>query len=256
MAYKLLGTEVDDFNLSSLLDFIVRSARAKERNIILSQNLHGIYTYHKSNSEQLKRLYSIAKKRIDGMPLVWLGKALGYPLSKDNRLTWVDLMDPLMERVRDEKLKVFYLGADEVSVSKGVNILRDKFSGLEITYRHGYFDTNKRSQENQAVVQLINAYAPDILIVGMGMPRQEHWILDNKDELNASVIMTCGAAIEYVAGTVSTPPRWMGRTGLEWLYRLQEDPNRFWFRYLIEPWYIFRLAASDLRNPPLKKLKT
>ncbi|QDH80801.1 WecB/TagA/CpsF family glycosyltransferase [Echinicola soli] len=256
MAYQLLGTEVDDFNLSSLLDFMVHSARSKERNIILSQNLHGIYTYHKSNSEQLKSLYAIARKRIDGMPLVWLGKALGYPLTKENRLTWVDLMDPLMERVRDENLKVFYLGADEVSVSKGVKILKDKYKGLEINYRHGYFDSQKESKENHDIVTMINTYDPDILIVGMGMPRQEHWILGNKDELNAPVIMTCGAAIEYVAGTVSTPPRWMGRTGLEWLYRLQEDPNRFWFRYLIEPWYIFRLAASDLRKPPLKRIKS
>lgn len=252
MAYQLLGTEVDDFNLQSLLDFIVDSATSQERSIILSQNLHGIYTYHKHNSDQLKSLYAIAKKRIDGMPLVWLGKALGYPLSKENRLTWVDLMDPLMERARDEGMKVFYLGADTVSVSKGVNILKDRFEGLQINYRDGYFDISTDSQENRAVIDMVNAYAPDILIVGMGMPRQEHWILANMDSLDAPVIMTCGAAIEYVAGTVSTPPRWMGRTGLEWLYRLQENPNRFWFRYLIEPWYILRLAANDLRRPPLK----
>ncbi|AWW29056.1 glycosyltransferase [Echinicola strongylocentroti] len=256
MSYQLLGTEVDAFSLNSLLDFVVNSVRLKEKNVILSQNLHGIYTYHKSNSAQLKSLYAIAKKRIDGMPLVWLGKAMGYPLSKENRLTWVDLMDPLMKRIRDEKLKVFYLGADEVSVSKGVKMLKDKFEGLDINYRHGYFDTNITSQENQEVVELINAYDPAILIVGMGMPRQEHWILANKGDLNATVIMTCGAAIEYVAGTVSTPPRWMGRSGLEWLYRLQENPNRFWFRYLIEPWYIFRLAANDLRRLPTKRLKS
>ncbi|MBD8490893.1 WecB/TagA/CpsF family glycosyltransferase [Echinicola sp. CAU 1574] len=248
MAYKLLGTEVDDFNLNSLLDFVVKSVRTEERNIIISQNLHGIYTYHKKNSAELKSLYAIAKKRIDGMPIVWLGKALGYPLEKENRLTWVDLMDPLMKRVRDEGLKVYYLGADEASVSKGVHVLKEKFQGLQINYRNGFFDQKKDAAENKEVIAQINAYKPDLLIVGMGMPRQEHWIVDNKDSLNAYVIMTCGAAIEYVAGTVSTPPRWMGRTGLEWLYRLQENPNRFWFRYLIEPWYIFRLAADDLRK--------
>ncbi|WP_200979283.1 WecB/TagA/CpsF family glycosyltransferase [Echinicola sp. 20G] len=248
MAYQLLGTEVDDFNLNSLLDFVVKSARAGERNIIISQNLHGIYTYHKKSSEELKELYSIAKKRIDGMPIVWLGKALGYPLEKENRLTWVDLMDPLMERVRDEGLKVFYLGADEASVSKGVHVLKERFDGLQVNYRHGFFDQRKESTENKHVIATINAYKPDVLIVGMGMPRQEKWIMASKDQLNAPVIMTCGAAIEYVAGTVSTPPRWMGRTGLEWLYRLQENPNRFWFRYLIEPWYVFRLAANDLRR--------
>jgi len=256
MGYTLLGTEVDDFNLASILDFIVDSVQSEAKNIILSQNLHGIYTYHKQNSDQLKTLYAVARKRIDGMPIVWLGKALGYPLSKENRLTWVDLMDPLMERARDENLKVFYLGADEVSVSQGVKILKDRFEGLRIKYRNGFFNIQTDGEENKEVVNMINEYQPDILIVGMGMPRQEHWILANKDELNAHVIMTCGAAIEYVAGTVSTPPRWMGRTGLEWLYRLQENPGRFWFRYLIEPWYIFRLAANDLRRPPLKRVKS
>jgi N-acetylglucosaminyldiphosphoundecaprenol N-acetyl-beta-D-mannosaminyltransferase len=80
----------------------------------------------------------------------------------------------------------------------------------------------------------------------MGMPRQEKWILENHKELNAKVIMTCGAAIEYVAGTVNTPPRWMGLAGLEWLFRLRENPKRFAFRYLIEPWYIAMLATKDL----------
>ena len=89
---------------------------------------------------------------------------------------------------------------------------------------------------------------PDLVIVGMGMPRQEKWLYENKDKLQAGVIITCGAAMEYFAGTVKTPPRWMGRSGMEWLFRFVENPKKFWFRYMIEPWFALWLLARDFRR--------
>jgi N-acetylglucosaminyldiphosphoundecaprenol N-acetyl-beta-D-mannosaminyltransferase len=96
------------------------------------------------------------------------------------------------------------------------------------------------------VLAAIRSFRPHILMVGMGMPRQEHWILDNLDEIEVRVILTAGACMDYVAGAVPTPPRWMGRWGLEWLFRLGSDPTRLWRRYLIEPWFVFRLFIRDL----------
>ena len=112
-------------------------------------------------------------------------------------------------------------------------------------YHHGFFDTDINSAENKVVVEQIRAFKPNILIIGMGMPRQEKWIYENSAILNADVIMTSGAVMEYVAGTVKTPPRWMGRNGLEWLYRLTEHPERFWFRYMVEPWFVFWLFLKE-----------
>ena len=110
----------------------------------------------------------------------------------------------------------------------------------------GYFDERYGSPENEALVERINTYAPDLLIVGMGMPRQEFWTLDNCARVKAHVILSsAGAAFDYVAGTVPTPPRWSGRLGLEWAFRLANDPWRLFTRYLLEPWYLLLLLALD-----------
>ena len=103
---------------------------------------------------------------------------------------------------------------------------------------------------NAAVVEHINRFQPHILIVGMGMGRQEHWISGNRKILRTNCIGTCGACMEYFAGAVPTAPRWLGPLGLEWLYRLLSDPKRFWMRYLIEPWIVawFLLTRSNRRR--------
>ncbi len=242
-SFSLLGIQVHQFNLHELLAFISNRIQQKEQAIIVSQNLHSVYFFHRNNF--LKELQKVSIKRIDGMPIVYCGKMLGYPLKRDNRITWVDLMGPFMQEAANKNWKVFYLGADEATVYKGVNVLKKEYNNLKIIYANGFFNTKKNSADNDAMIININAYAPDVLIVGMGMPRQEKWILENMEALNASVIMTSGAAIEYVAGNVATPPRWMGRTGFEWLYRLTENPKRFWFRYMVEPWFVFWLFMKD-----------
>ena len=78
------------------------------------------------------------------------------------------------------------------------------------------------------------------------MPRQEHWILENLEYINTNAILTSGACIDYVAGAIPTPPRWMGRVGLEWLYRLLSEPKRLWNRYLLEPQFVVKLLFQEM----------
>jgi N-acetylglucosaminyldiphosphoundecaprenol N-acetyl-beta-D-mannosaminyltransferase len=113
---------------------------------------------------------------------------------------------------------------------------------------HGYFSIEQGAHDNLSVLKEIEEYAPNLLLIGMGMPRQEYWILENYDQLKANAILTAGACMDYVAGNVPTPPRWMGRTGLEWLYRLLNEPKRLWKRYLVEPWYILGLIVRYKLN--------
>jgi N-acetylglucosaminyldiphosphoundecaprenol N-acetyl-beta-D-mannosaminyltransferase len=83
----------------------------------------------------------------------------------------------------------------------------------------------------------------------MGMGRQERWILNNLSEIAPASICTVGACMEYIADSVRTPPRWMGAVGLEWLFRLGENPQRFWHRYLVEPWpVLFHFFSHTLRR--------
>ncbi|MDD5504123.1 MAG: WecB/TagA/CpsF family glycosyltransferase [Candidatus Omnitrophica bacterium] len=180
------------------------------------------------------------------MSIIYMSKLLGHNLNKQHRITWVDLIKPLMDMAKICGFSVFYLGSDESTISKGISVLKQLYPGIVFEYRNGFFNPEKKSPENTQVLQQINLFKPNILLVGMGMLRQEKWILENFNHLDCNAIMTCGAAIEYIAGKVNTPPRWMGRTGLEWAYRFFENPKRFWCRYLVEPWFVLGLFMRDI----------
>jgi N-acetylglucosaminyldiphosphoundecaprenol N-acetyl-beta-D-mannosaminyltransferase len=117
---------------------------------------------------------------------------------------------------------------------------------LKIEVNDGYFDAGPGSHENEALLARINGYLPDLLMVGMGMPRQEFWIQENVRRLKTHVILPSGAAIDYIAGAVPTPPRWAGLLGLEWAFRLISEPRRLAGRYVIEPWSILGRVINDL----------
>jgi N-acetylglucosaminyldiphosphoundecaprenol N-acetyl-beta-D-mannosaminyltransferase len=116
---------------------------------------------------------------------------------------------------------------------------------VEIGFRHGFFDMNDPT-ESAAVVAQIRDWRPDVLFVGMGMPRQERWVLQHQAELPPCVTFTVGAALDYEAGASVTPPRWTGRMGVEWLFRFATEPKRLFSRYFIEPWSLIGPALADL----------
>ncbi len=102
--------------------------------------------------------------------------------------------------------------------------------------------------ENGRVLERINRDKPQLLFLGMGMPLQEEWILNNRHAVECNVIFQAGACFDYLAGAVYAPPRWTGRIGLEWLFRLCTSPRRVYKRYLWEPWFILPLCIADLKK--------
>jgi N-acetylglucosaminyldiphosphoundecaprenol N-acetyl-beta-D-mannosaminyltransferase len=240
-SYKLLGVQVNALTIPDLNSLIADAVEQDEKWIIANHNLHSLYCYH--HDPKMQAFYTKADYvHIDGMALVLLGKPLGLPFEREHRVTYADWVWPLMAEAAQQGWRVFYLGSKPGVAIQGASILREKFNGLQIASTHGYID----SHENRAVLATINAYQPNLLMVGMGMPRQEHWILDNLKDIQTNVILTSGACIDYVAGAIPTPPRWMGRFGLEWLYRLFSEPKRLWKRYLLEPWFLAQLFCQDM----------
>lgn len=224
---------------------VERGIRERQRWIIANHNLHSVYLFHRY--PRLRKFYSdVNWTYLDGMPLVALGRLYGYPLERKQRVTHADWMGPLMELAAGRGWRVFNLGSPRQVAEKGAAQLRKLYPALQIEVSDGYFDARRDSDENEALVARINAYRPDLLMVGMGMPRQEFWTQENFARLQAHVILSSnGAAFEYVAGAVPTPPRWAGRMGLEWVFRLVNEPRRLFARYLIEPWYILLLLLQD-----------
>jgi N-acetylglucosaminyldiphosphoundecaprenol N-acetyl-beta-D-mannosaminyltransferase len=237
--YRLLGIHVNALTISDLNALIQTAIAQQQRWIISNHNLHSIYLYH--HDAKMRQFDTIATYvHIDGMPLVWLGKLAGFPLKRKHRVTYADWTPCIMVEAAEKGWRVFYLGSKPGVAQRGAEILQQQFPGLQILVHHGYFDARANSPESQDILSLIREFQPHILMVGMSMPRQEHWILDHYDAIAANVILPSGAAIDYIAGVVPTPPRWSGKLGVEWLFRFVVEPKRLWQRYFIEPLFLLK----------------
>ena len=212
--------------------------------VVGHHNLHSLYLYH--HDADMRRFYGRADCiYIDGMSLVLIGRLLGIRLRREQRSTLLDWIRPLLREAAANGWRVFFLGATHEVGQRALAVCRVEFPGLQMETAHGFFDATSWSRESQCVRSAINAYRPHLLLVGMGMPRQERWIVQESPVLEANVILACGATMNYLAGVVSTPPRWLGRFGLEWSYRFLMEPKRLWRRYLIEPWFALRLLVRE-----------
>jgi len=241
--HTLLGVEVDAVTLEDLNRAIARAVEEGRRVVIANHNLHSAFLFH--TDPKMRSFYQRADLiHIDGMPLVLWGRLVGLPLGPEHRVTYVDWVWPLMAEAERRGWRVFYLGGRPGVAERAAERLRQAFPGLSLATHHGYFG----EEENAQVLERIRLYGPHVLMVGMGMPRQEHWVLDNWEALQVNAVLTAGACFDYIAGAIPTPPRWAGRVGLEWFFRLLAEPRRLWRRYLVEPWYLLPHAYRDVRR--------
>ncbi len=128
--------------------------------------------------------------------------------------------------------------------------MRKRYPDLRIVgVRHGYFDHSAGSAENEAVLEEINTAAPDILLVGLGMPLQERWLMDNRERIDAGAVLTGGAVFDHVSGRLSRGPRFLTDNGFEWLARLLIEPGRLWQRYVVgNPLFFSRVLKQRLKR--------
>lgn len=241
--FRLLGVQVNALTIAGLNRLIKTVISNDKKTVIANHNLHSIYLFH--HDAGMRCFYDSAGYiHIDGMPLVYWARLLGIKLKAENRITYVDWITPLLREAAANNWRIFYLGGKTGTAEKAAQKINGEFPDLALRFHHGYFDQD--GDANREVLSMINEFRPHILLVGMGMPRQEYWIMKNFDGIEASVILTAGACFDYLAGVIPTPPRWLGKTGLEWVYRLLHEPRRLWKRYLWEPWFILPSACKDL----------
>jgi N-acetylglucosaminyldiphosphoundecaprenol N-acetyl-beta-D-mannosaminyltransferase len=247
--YNLLGVSVDAVTHGDLHDVMTEAVAGNQRVLIANHNLHSIFLLH--HDPHFRGMYERADCiYVDGMPIIFLGRALGLPLERKHRTTFLDAFEDLIAEVVRKDWRLFYLGSKPGVADRGAEILRQRFPGLQIATQHGYFDARPGSAENRGVLDAINVFRPHLLMVGMGMPRQEHWTVENLDALAANAIITSGATMDFLAGEVPVPPRWAGPLGLYGISRLLNEPGRLWKRYLIEPWFVLGLFLRDLWRVP------
>jgi N-acetylglucosaminyldiphosphoundecaprenol N-acetyl-beta-D-mannosaminyltransferase len=242
---RLLGGEVDLVRPSEMLSFVELMTETGGPAIIANHNAHSLFLLRRS--PELRAFFQEADLvQIDSTPLIAWGRLLGLPLKRGLRSTYLDWREDFWRLADARRWRVYYLGGAPGVADLAVKRLSERWPNVSLGAHDGYFDDAPKSRQNRQVLAKIAAFDPDILFVGMGMPRQEAWVWNNRDALTRGVIFTVGAAFDYEAGVQPTPPRWTGPLGVEWLARLLAQPGRLAGRYLVEPWSLIGPALEDV----------
>ena len=180
----------------------------------------------------------------DGASIVWACRWHGERLPP--RLTAADFLPDALDRLAANSRRMFLLGgAPDVADAAVARLQIDVPSFVPVGSHHGYFDV----RESDAIIQQINDAQADVLIVGMGSPRQEQWVHEHRDQLRVPVIWSVGALFDYFAGIENRCPAWMGDHGFEWLYRLLMQPRRMAGRYLLgNPQFVLATLLGKLER--------
>ena len=181
----------------------------------------------------------------DGMPLVWAGRAAGA--RHMSRVYGPDLMLAVCQRASARGYSSFFYGGRPGVADRLAGHLQQLYPELKIAGTYAPPFRELSADEDEEIVQLISAARPDLVWVGLGAPRQELWMAAHVGRLEASVLIGVGAAFDIHAGLIRQAPRWVQHSGLEWAFRLAQEPRRLWRRYLYNnP----RFLAGVARRPP------
>lgn len=167
---------------------------------------------------------------VDGQWIINTQKFLNLPVARE-RIATTDLFPEMLNIAKkyNRKVKIFLLGGKEGTTERVIKNMKKVYKEVNfVGSYHGYFDKKLSSE----VIEYINKCNPEILFVGFGCPVQEKWVNENIDKINANVFITCGGLFDYYAENVKRAPIWMQENGLEWLFRLIQEPKRLFKRYI------------------------
>lgn len=238
-----LGIPVDNLSLQEAIDRIVgmalvRDGRAKlvsTLNVDFLVNALGFTFSHPTHPELLKVLRNSDMVTADGFPIVWLSRLAGRPLKQ--RVPGSDMVPALAQRAVKEDLSLFLLGGGEGVAAAAGDTLKKLNPGLKIAgtaapmvYTAGPQLTDFSSSDD-TLVEYINSSNADVLLVGLGNPKQELWFNRNQHKLKVPVSVGVGGTFEFITGTVKRAPLWVQKLNMEWLYRIVQEPGRLIGRY-------------------------
>jgi N-acetylglucosaminyldiphosphoundecaprenol N-acetyl-beta-D-mannosaminyltransferase len=241
---SILGAQVDPLTPAAMLAATEAFVAGGGTAVIANHNAHSLYLTRRS--PDLAAFFEEADLvQIDSVPMILWGRLMGQPVGREHRSTYLDWSDAFWARAAECGWRVFHVGGAPGVGAKGREAILRRHPTLQLAEHHGYF--NVEGLENHAVLRKIAEFGPDVVMVGMGMPRQEAWIAANRHRIGRGVFFPVGAAFDYEAGVQPPAPRWMGRMGIEWLFRLVSQPGRLAYRYLVEPWSLTPAMLADLK---------
>lgn len=246
LPHVVLGVPIAPMTMAQAVDLCASSVASRQRLLIGVVNAAKIVNMQRS--ERLRRAVLAADVILaDGMAVVWAARLLGRPLPE--RVAGIDLMSELLARGGREGWRVFLLGAERHVLEQVVASVARDCPGIVIAgARDGYF----RPHEEPDVAEEIRAARPDVLLVAMSSPRKEEFLAKYADSCGAAVCHGVGGAFDVVAGRVRRAPRLWQKLGLEWFYRLAQEPRRLWRRYLETntrfAWLLLKALLAESRR--------
>lgn len=251
--FNVLGTGVSALSLDEARDFVLAAHGRSRVGYICCATAYNVNLAH--TDVALRTAYNRSSLTTpDGMPLVWLGRWHGHRTI--TRVYGPDLMEAVCDAGRVVGLTHYFYGGKPGIAGQLAARLTERFPGLQVV---GTFTPPFRPLDDDELAALrtdIAAKRPDVVWVGLSTPAQEKFMAGHSPLLDAGIMIGVGAAFDFLSGTVPQAPRWMQRSGLEWLHRLGTEPRRLWKRYLVHnPMFVLRTLGqlSGLRRYPLDR---
>ncbi|MEX0627970.1 MAG: WecB/TagA/CpsF family glycosyltransferase [Cucumibacter sp.] len=247
---SVLGVGVNVIDLEAAVSRIIGAAQARQPLTATALAVHGVMT-GALDPEHCFRLNRMDLATPDGQPVRWALRLLHGERLPD-RVSGPELMPAVCARAAEEGLGVFFFGSSAETLRALTGNLTRAFPRLKIAGAEPSKFRQVTPEEAAAIDQRIRASGADIVFVGLGCPRQEVFAFEHASGLELPLVAV-GAAFDFGAGTLSKAPRWMERGGLEWLFRLIQEPRRLWRRYLLlNPLYCAMIGAQLLRLPGIR----
>ena len=243
---KFMNIEIDNLTMTETLSAIEDLIQQKKNAYVVTPNVDHIVKIE--SNEQLKAAYSEASLILtDGKPLMWASKLYRTPIKE--KISGSDLFPKLCKLAAERHYTMFFLGAREGVALKAAENLKRKYPGLDVVGCYSPpMGFEKNPEELDKIEGLLKDAKPHILIVALGCPKQELFIHRFRDKLNVPISFCLGATLDFEAGNIKRAPRWMANAGLEWLFRIYQEPKRMFKRYVLEDWRFVKLFVKYRKN--------
>ncbi|MCU1592050.1 MAG: glycosyl transferase, WecB/TagA/CpsF family [Frankiales bacterium] len=248
----IAGIDVHPMTLCSAADQIVAWAVQGAAAVVVTPNVDHLVLLERNAG--FRGAYATSRLRVcDGVPLLMLLRLCGKPVPE--RVNGTDLFNEVCRRAAEEHLSVFLAGGLPHVLEAALTLLPQRFPGLRVMGHSPPFGFESTA-DDRALRDTIRVFDPDIVMVCFGAPRSEVWAA-GQVRRRPGVYLCVGSAVDFAAQMRRRAPRWMQRTGLEWLYRLVQEPRRLWRRYLVQDLAFLFIAARELaRTRPARWTRT
>ena len=241
----VLGVNVLASSYAEVVRKCTEWAHRGESRTVLFVNVHVIMEA-RDNPKLLEHVNHADMANPDGVPVVWTLQAFGA--RNATRVYGPDATVALLEAAQESGIPIGFYGGTESTLSKLIAEVEERYPGINIVFRMSPPFRTLSDEEDEAVVRQITDSGVRWLFVGLGCPKQEHWVCEHRGRIPA-VLLAVGAAFDFIAGTKPQAPRWMMRTGLEWAFRFATEPRRLAGRYLkSNPRYMLLVVQQWLRR--------